>query len=546
MVKNKVLTPVLAGVLGLSVAGSAVGFAALNKSADKNDTKPTTSKLFQTDNAPLAEATQDFQDDLAYVDKIINGDIDFAYDGSVTFTAGKPINNELGYELAPIKLATSAKQKGDNAEFDYTLFYDNNSVVNVNAIYARGENVGYLRIPELSDAYLSADIDSIQEMLADELDIDFNAPSFSDVELPEFDFDEAEVEKNLEAYSDAVKNNLPAPKPADPVSGSINGYSYSLTAETYELGEGDLTNIANAVLDVAKGDQVLKSAYDETIASLYEQFGSTYDGSVTADAPSYEEIINELQSALNYSDDSYYVTFPITVYKDADGEFAGFMIDYDGARIQLIEVYDGTNAAVDFSLNAEDELEFSVAGSISAANDELNGGFKLNYKERDKEIAGELSIANVKSQGDFFSGTVRIDGSVNSDYEAESGWLEIASNSTPDELDLNITVGTNGTVAGSIYVEGRKTEATDVALPGSGDKVFNALDENELDEYSRTINEDAFLQHLKDSLGSLYNELYLDDLMSLDLDDIMGGDDYYDDDYYDYYDFEDYDFDYDI
>ena len=37
MVKKNVLTPVLAGVLGVAVVGSGVGYFVLNKNADKNE-----------------------------------------------------------------------------------------------------------------------------------------------------------------------------------------------------------------------------------------------------------------------------------------------------------------------------------------------------------------------------------------------------------------------------------------------------------------------------------------------------------------------------
>ena len=71
MVKNKVLTPVLAGVLGLSIVGSGLGYYFVNK--DSNDGKTEGGK------AKLTQVADNINNTLGTAEKAIKGELDFAY-----------------------------------------------------------------------------------------------------------------------------------------------------------------------------------------------------------------------------------------------------------------------------------------------------------------------------------------------------------------------------------------------------------------------------------------------------------------------------------
>ena len=69
MVKNKVLTPVLAGVLGLSIVGSGLGYYFVNK--DSNDGKTEGGK------AKLTQVADNINNTLGTAEKAIKGELDF-------------------------------------------------------------------------------------------------------------------------------------------------------------------------------------------------------------------------------------------------------------------------------------------------------------------------------------------------------------------------------------------------------------------------------------------------------------------------------------
>ena len=155
MVKNKVLTPVLAGVLGLSIVGSGLGYYFVNK--DSNDGKTEGGK------AKLTQVADNINNTLGTAEKAIKGELDFAYNATATVSFGEGFTEQAGVSLQPISVTTVTKQKGSNTAADVSLTYGGYNLVSANAIYSRDNKSAYVRIPELSDAYLMVNVDSLKD-----------------------------------------------------------------------------------------------------------------------------------------------------------------------------------------------------------------------------------------------------------------------------------------------------------------------------------------------------------------------------------------------
>ena len=101
MVKNKVLTPVLAGVLGLSIVGSGLGYYFVNK--DSNDGKTEGGK------AKLTQVADNINNTLGTAEKAIKGELDFAYNATATVSFGEGFTEKAGVSLQPISVTTVTK-----------------------------------------------------------------------------------------------------------------------------------------------------------------------------------------------------------------------------------------------------------------------------------------------------------------------------------------------------------------------------------------------------------------------------------------------------
>ncbi len=537
MVKNKVLTPVLAGVLGLSIAGSGIGYYLVNKDGGSKDGTLREQKINQV--------AENINNTVDKAEKIIKGELDYAYDADVTVSFGDGLAELTGGQsFDDIKVSTSSKQKGDNTEADVTLFYGDNSVVSVNAFYQRGDNdTAYFQIPELSSAYLKADKATAQQYLEQEAGVDLDEIMSS---AETIDFDAQAFVDSLDDYAQVVKDNFPEVKEEGKKEGDIDGIEYSYTTESYDITEKDAQNMVKAVLEKVKTDENIKKLYDQAAESAGEE----------VDAPSFEEAIDEMLEEVNtdigeeVSDES----IELTTYNDGD-DIVGFKLvpNIEDADFELDFVTISTDEAeaIDLTIDIGGEASFTMKGSITEEDDALNGEYVMNL-DAGEYVSAEATytVDNVKAVDDAFTGSMRIDAKMNSGDQDISGWVEIISDSNADKTDVKFIVGYNGSEMVTVAVEGKKTEASDVTIPGSDAQVYNALDEEELNKYLEGCDVEGFQEHVKSALGE---ELYalIESSTSSGFDDDYDYDDYdWDDEDYDWddedwedYDWDDYDWD---
>lgn len=549
MVKNKVLTPVLAGVLGLSIVGSGVGYYFVNKNSDNGNTEGGKAKLTQV--------ADNINNTLGKAEKAVKGKLDFAYNANATVSFGEGFTKAAGLEVAPISVTTATKQKGSNTGVDFAVSYNSKNLVSANAVYGRDDNKAYVQIPELSDGYLMLDVSKVEDELKSQLSeqgIDLDSLLKDDgSDDATVDFDTDAFEKDLDEYEKLIKDTLPQPTEGDKLEGDIDGNKYSYTTKEYEISGQDALNVINAVLDKAKTD--------ENIKKLFDQSGIGDSASVT-----YEEIIDEMRSSMDFSDDDLKETVKVDVYYNGE-DFAGFAVDQDDVKAHLYTISTDDVLAVDLDYDFGSSGMMTVNGALKTDGDTTNGKFAVktsgdvsspidieesSYIEptmvtgglSSSTVEAEITFKDIKTVEDTFTGVIRTDVNVTNDGGAQSGWLEIASASTADKLDLSFELGVNGEKMMNVSVTGNETEASDVTMPTS-DKIYDVTDDTQMDNYLSSCDTDKFTANIKAALGDELYNLLTDaesDASSL-LDDDYDYDDNYD---YDDSDFSYFDEDYDL
>lgn len=540
MVKNKVLTPVLAGVLGLSIVGSGLGYYFVNK--DSNDGKTEGGK------AKLTQVADNINNTLGTAEKAIKGELDFAYNATATVSFGEGFTEEAGVSLQPISVTTVTKQKGSNTAADVSLTYGGNNLVSANAVYSRDNKSAYVQIPELSDAYLMVNVDSLKDKVGSELSsqgIDLDS-LFDSAEGADVDFDTDALEKDLEEYKKVIENSFPKPVDGEKKTGDIDGNEYSYTTKEYTISGNDVKAAFKAVLDKAKDDATLKDMFSKS--GVAEELGMSYDDIISQYADSMDSLFaSDNLDAFN----AYY----------SGDDFAGFSFEKDGEGATLYTILKDDVVAVDFSLNMSDEGSASFKGSANTVDGVTNGKFTMKMETAaDSDIdadmtsadgglsleptmavspsinfdtmEAEVTLKDLKEEGDAFSGTIRFDVNGTSDSQAVSGWVELASASTADKLDLSVEFGMNGKQFVTMAVTGNKTEASDITVP-SGDKIYDMTNDDQMNTYLAGCDSDGFVANVKKVLGDeVYNML-------------VNAEGDFESDYDDYGDYDDYD-DYDL
>lgn len=499
MVKNNVLTPVLAGVLGLSLVGGGVGFYMMNKnSSDNGDSgNGSTSKT----SPKLSVMAQNIDNTFEKAEKAAKGELDYSNKAVVKMSFGPAMQKEAGVSYKDIEIDLNAKQKGGNQEVQAQFMYDGKNLISVNEVLQRegDDQIVYVQVPELSDAYLKMDQDALDELMEQSSGMGLN--NIEDT-VGDVDFDVDAFSASLDGYEKAIKDNFPTVKSEEKKDGDIDGVSYSYTAKSYDITGADAKNIAVACMQQAKTDSFIKSYYD-VLAETENEAMRKYDPEYSM--PTYEEQIDEAIKELNEESFEGDGVLQLVTYEDKNGEFTGFEItsSEEEGLIKFIGVSTDEAEGVDMLIDVED-VKVSCYGALKLENDAINGGYTLKAEEDGDELMSvSYTFNELKAVGDTFTGSVRLDAKV----EDESLWWELASNSKSDNVDVTMELGYNGESMMTISVTSEATEASDVTVPSG--KIFDYSDEAQLDEYLEGCDVDGLAENAKSVLGEeLYDELF--------------------------------------
>ncbi len=512
MIKNKVLTPVLAGVLGVSVVGSGIGYYLVNKDGDKM-LKPE--QTMDTMKLSLTQVEQTVNDNVTDVEKAVKGELDYAYDSSlkITFgegmtTGGLTMNTNGKQSIKPIEIDTKVKQKGQNSQADITAKYNDATLVTLETIYARDKNAAYFRIPELSSAYITATEEDLKKTFEEyankaqtrrgttipdaQTDTKLDLKNFG-VQTPELKaIDSAKLEKSLKEYFELFKSKLPAKKDNGTVSGDINGNAYNYKVVTYTVTGKQMQEALNAVLDKMAGDADLKKMFDDQMAANKNK--------VDSEIKSYADLIAKLKKETAIKEQDANKTASFDVYYDGE-EIVGGAINYDNkslAKAVLVSKQDVNAIDVAISDNNGKQL-LTVKGSSKLTDGTISGSYSINANaDNNAAFNGTLTLDKVVIKDDYFSGTVSLSfNSTSKTGKAQAFAVKISGNCTKDKKDLKFSVDTNGKNMMTVEFKQNKTEATDVAVPTQ-----NVFTTSQLEQYKATCDFDNFKENINNALGT--------------------------------------------
>ena len=511
MVKKNVLTPVLAGVLGVAVVGSGVGYFVLNKNADKASSEKSKNQSSVVVSPKLSVMAENITNTIDKATEIAKGDVDYAYSGSFNISFGPAITKNMPTAPKDFGMTVSSKQKGGNEGGDIELTYGGQKVVTVNQVYSRENSEEmYVRVPELSEAYIKVNRAEAESYLKDSVGIDFDQYAQT---AQNFDFDTEAFEADIKEYEQLVKDNFPEAKENGTKSGDIDGVSYEYTSKSYELTAADGQKVVTAVLEKAKTDENFKKLYEQGVEAANQQSSAMYEkyGEEAPSTPSYEEAIDKMLEEVKgeIKDDK---TVMLETYENSDGQFAGFNLkpSDEKGELKFISVSNENAEGLDINFDSGDGTAVTAYGALKSENDVVNGTYTVTSTDDGEEnMKVVYTMTDMKNVGENFAGTIRFDVSVNEDGTSDSIWMEVKSDSTADDLDVTFDIGLNGENAFTMKMTGEKTEASDVDVPGSDVQVFNALDEEQMNKYLETCDTEGFMNKLKENLGDeMYNSLF--------------------------------------
>ncbi|MDE6150161.1 MAG: hypothetical protein K2F81_08780 [Ruminococcus sp.] len=504
--KKSYIAALLAGVMALSVVTSGCG--------DKEEKNKTSEKS-------VKDITHSISNTLEQAEKAMRGELEFAYNANANIEFGSAISDLAGVELKPVDITTNTKQKGKKTSADVSFNYDSKTLVSFNTVFDHSSETMFLKVPELSDAYLTGSKDDLVKLIEaqeNSLAINENSMENSEIALSEnvlkglknIDFNK--LEDNMKSYVDLIKEKIPEPKEGDKISGEIDGHKYEYTTKSYEINGNDVKTIAAAVVDKAKTDTFIKDIAI-SMGATQEDYNSALDSALKSFT---EDITGDVAEE----------SVVINVYYNKDGEYRGWSSKDEDVVINIISINDDDVMAMDYTIKT-DEMEMTIKGSAVEENDKANGEFNLIIDVKDTEdvtTAMKITLTDVVVKDDVFSGTITYDMTVEGEgAEQIDMTIVLKSNSTKDKMDISCAISVFEKDYVTISMTMEETDASDITIPEG--MMYNITKEDDVQRYMSSCDILKFSDNLKSVLGEEIFNAFTQ----------SGTDDYYyeDDDYYD-------------
>lgn len=413
-----------------------------------------------------------------------------------------------------VKLSVDATMENSSQASTMGL-YLNDSLVCTMEYYLDADTQDiYMKIPELSDAYLKMNMKDVME-----------AQAAAAEEMAEEGMDDSEA--FTEAYSNsmeismAIAGDLEKYLPgADAAETILNRYGNLLfdnmtdvegTADTMNtegvsvdctLYEGQITSenaqaLLNQILDTAKSDKELEDLLKNWEANipdcenLYQKF---QDG--------IEDLASELSEVDESEDDSYISS---KIWVDENDEIVGRQISLfeDGADVPLITwkmpKKDGNFGYV-FQIDA-DGSSVALTGKGTIADGMLNGNYQF---ELDYTPYASIEVANYDTESaknGYINGDYTLS-FIASDSEDESMAMlanfQLILNMADQPLDstVNLAITSAGSTLGSLNITGKQGDKVETPDLASLEKVYDITNEEDMTAYASELTLDTIFTNL--------------------------------------------------
>ena len=416
---------------------------------------------------------------------VFSGEADTASKTNATIEFGKGVTDALGAEVKPLSLTSETKLKGAKAGTDISITYDGNNLASLNGVYDNEAKKVYIKVPELSDAYLSAssdDFNNFKDQLFSSEATDLKSvtgisalsalssiKNLSNIKVDKY-------EKILDDYIKVITDKLPEEYEKDDFKGKISEVEYSYKQRTYTLTSDNIKNIIEAVFEKLKSDEDVKKLAVDILGSALGLTEDDYAAKVDDAKNSLLKEVSQVEKAeisLIYDDDDVVgiklndVTF---VCVDENDAYA-LSVEGEGANCLFTAVKDGK------------KLDIDCESNITAADEDTQDvSFVLNIEDfeiTDKENG--LANGDVKLKAKFGDDTAKLDVV----YKAEES-----------KQNSEINISANDTQYAKITLLSEITNASDVSIPSG---TIYTMDE--IEKYQSSMKLDKFITNIQKALG---------------------------------------------
>lgn len=476
------------------------------------------SKLYsKAEKEYFSEGAKSFGAMYSKVSDVTQGKAEAGYNTSLKIILGDQLIKDIGVDgLESVAVESNVAAKDSLLGQSYSLIYNDKNVVTVDTVADLENEIAYIKVPELSDAYVSVSTDDIETVLeeygislddllsATKSNVSIDVGSYKQEILDELSLTEEDIKTIIQKYSDLFIESTADKVEKETVKDDIDGVEYKYAALKVEITYEDLFDLGEDYLKEFKNDKIIKDFF-------------VNNGEITEEE--YEEAIDQVLEALKgYKDDPEALgdidldetIFTITTYVNADQKVMGkeMEIEAEGSSFSLgyITVDNDKNYAINAWIKADKDEIFSIVGSAKRKNGALTGKFECKFSDYGDEFECTLELEDYKvvdEKENLISGKIKFE----SEIDGELYNLVLDCSVKNKKQIAKFIVNIDKEMLYTLEVSYEKTEVTDLKVPGSNETIY---DLEEIETYLENVDLDAFQKHLTDALG----EELVDDIMN--------------------------------
>ncbi len=417
---------------------------------------------------------------------------DFGYEGTLKISFDKLLTEGLLEEpLKDITADISAARNGELGAAGIKLVYGEGSLCTIEVISDDASGKYFIRIPELSEEYLSFDG---SELFPDDdnEDEDENWEDVTDSAMVAADITSVDWQallSSLSDYGELVYSKLGAGEVGE-FECEIKDVSYDLSSISYTLDDAQMSELITQISEAAQND--------ENMQAFVELRG--YD--------SLEDMLTYAVWGEEEANDG--AVYTLTLISDGD-KLCGAEISSEAEKSSFIVIPDEEGVSAQFSVAETYSEEYSLTqtDAIILKNDEdgkINAEIYNKIDQGDYYSYTDLIIENALITENSVSGSITY---INGD--SDGAYTEIKAQGDISDESQNIQAQLSDGEVSLIKASysGSVTDIPEIAIP---EKSYDVNNEDELAEYLASADTEGFVENAKNVLGNELYELIIDAL----------------------------------
>lgn len=389
-------------------------------------------------------------------------------------------------DIGTLKLDANVFYTGLKEKIATEIFYNNKSLAHLNVLYNIEDELYYLQVPELSNAYLMSSMADLMSQNGVYLDSDYTS-NVAQIQKVLYDgtLTPEKLNQLLTKYTGIIIDGFKTVEQNDNTTLSISDTSGKYTSLNVQINAKDLYEILYNILNTAKNDKDLKE--------LLVKSGVTTDAEYVSDIEYAIQSLDENKASVE--NDTSYVN--MTVFVDDSGAIIGreFSVSDSSSVYGYYGIRKGSNIDFTAYIKQDDVSLADITGSAVYADGKLSGSADITFDDG-YSFTGKLEFKDLKVSDDskYFNGSMTL---TSDNFNGISLGLDLVGNSDSQQMNLKMLYGNLDGI--TLNITTKEIPYSDIELPSGSDAVYNV--NSDFYGYIGNMDIEGFFDHIYDVTG---------------------------------------------